>query len=93
MQRYFLFTEQKSKSRLFLAVVCCIAALCVTVVWLLVTALIHNFIETFSFEDWLEIFCYLFAAVAVVAFVTIATIVNKIYRVSKINAADVIKKD
>ena len=70
-----------------------IAALCVTVVWLLVTALIHNFIETFSFEDWLEIFCYLFAAVAVVAFVTIATIVNKIYRVSKINAADVIKKD
>ena len=70
-----------------------IAALCVTVVWLLVTALIHNFIETFSFEDWLEIFCYLFAAVAVVAFVTIATIVNKIYRVSKINAAEVIKKD
>ena len=70
-----------------------IAALCVTVVWLLVTALIHNFIETFSFEDWLEIFCYLFAAVAVVAFVTIATITNKIYRVSKINAAEVIKKD
>lgn len=70
-----------------------VTAFFVAAVWLLLTVAIHCFIEAFDFYGWIEIFGYLFAAILIVAFVTLATIGNKIYKVGKINAVEVIKKE
>ncbi len=70
-----------------------VAAAFVAAVWLLLTVILHSFTEPFGLFEWLEIFAYLLASVLIVSFVTLTTIAHKIYKVGKINAADVIKKE
>ena len=70
-----------------------VAAAFVAAVWLLLSVVLHCFVNSFVLTEWIEILCYLAGSVFIVSMVTLATIAHKIYRVSKINAAEVIKKD
>lgn len=70
-----------------------VAAAFVAAVWLLLSVALHCFVNSFVLTEWIEILCYLVGSVFIVSLVTLATIAHKIYRVSKINAAEVIKKD
>ena len=70
-----------------------VAAAFVAAVWLLLSVALHCFVNSFVLTEWIEILCYLIGSVFIVSLVTLATIAHKIYRVSKINAAEVIKKD
>ena len=69
------------------------AAAFVTVIALLLLVVVNSFIDTLSVTDWVTQCCYILLAILIVAFVTLATIGNKIYKVSRINAADVIKSE
>ena len=70
-----------------------VAAAFVAAVWLLLSVALHCFVNSFVLSEWIEILCYLVGSVFIVSLVTLATIAHKIYHVSKINAAEVIKKD
>ncbi len=70
-----------------------VAAAFVAAVWLLLSVALHCFVNSFVLSEWIEILCYLIGSVFIVSMVTLATIAHKIYRVSKINAAEVIKKE
>lgn len=70
-----------------------VAAAFVAAVWLLLSVALHCFVNSFVLSEWIEILCYLVGSVFIVSMVTLATIAHKIYRVSKINAAEVIKKE
>lgn len=69
------------------------AAAFVTVIALLLIVLVNAYEETLSGTDWVILCCYILAAILIVSFVTLATIGKKIYSVSRINAADVIKSE
>ena len=69
------------------------AAAFVTVIALMLIVLVNAYAETLSGTDWVILCCYILAAILIVSFVTLATIGKKIYSVSRINAADVIKSE
>ena len=69
------------------------AALFVTAIVLLVVIVVHAYIEPLSAGDWVTLFGYILLAILIVASVTLLTIGNKIYSVSHVNAADVIKSE
>lgn len=69
------------------------AATFVTLIALMLFVVVNAFMETLSVADWVTLCCYLLLAIVIVAFVTLATIWNRIYSVSRINAADVIKSE
>ena len=69
------------------------AAAFVTVIALMLIVLVNVYAETLSGTDWVILCCYILAAILIVSFVTLATIGKKIYSVSRINAADVIKSE
>ena len=63
------------------------------VVAALIIVVVSSYIEPLSIADVVTLCCYILLAILIVAFVTLVTIGNKIYRVSRINAADVIKSE
>ena len=69
------------------------AALFVTAIVLLVVIVVHAYTEPLSVSDWVTLFGYILLAILIVASVTLLTIGNKIYSVSHVNAADVIKSE
>ena len=50
-------------------------------------------VEKIGSEGWTIILSYLFLSFIIVSAITLSTIARKIYRVSRINPAEVIKKD
>ena len=69
------------------------AGIFVAVVAALIIVVVSSYIEPLSIADVVTLCCYILLAILIVAFVTLVTIGNKIYRVSRINAADVIKSE
>ena len=55
--------------------------------------LIMNYVNGFDTTDWIMILLYLLLSIFIVASITLLTIGNKIYRVSQIKAAEVLKKE
>ena len=55
--------------------------------------LIMNYVNGFDTTDWIMILLYLLLSILIVASITLLTIGNKIYRVSQIKAAEVLKKE
>ena len=55
----------------------------------------HNmdYVNSFDTTDWIMILLYLLLSILIVASITLLTIGNKIYRVSQIKAAEVLKKE
>ena len=52
-----------------------------------------NYLNSFDTTDWIMILLYLLLSILIVASITLLTIGNKIYRVSQIKAAEVLKKE
>ena len=52
-----------------------------------------NYVNGFDTTDWIMILLYLLLSIFIVASITLLTIGNKIYRVSQIKAAEVLKKE
>ena len=52
-----------------------------------------NYVNGFDTTDWIMILLYLLLSILIVASITLLTIGNKIYRVSQIKAAEVLKKE
>ena len=52
-----------------------------------------DYVNSFDTTDWIMILLYLLLSILIVASITLLTIGNKIYRVSQINAAEVVKKE
>lgn len=71
------------------------AALFVTAIVLLVVIVVNAYTMPLppSVSDWVTLFGYILLAILIVASVTLLTIGNKIYSVSHVNAADVIKSE
>ena len=55
--------------------------------------LIMNYVNGFDTTDWIMILLYLLLSILIVTSITLLTIGNKIYRVSQIKAAEVLKKE
>lgn len=70
-----------------------ISAAIVSVVSMLVVVAFHHFAEQLEGKDWLMVILYLLLSILIVMAITLLTIGNKIYRVSRINAADVVKSE
>ena len=52
-----------------------------------------DYVNSFDTTDWIMILLYLLLSILIVASITLLTIGNKIYRVSQIKAAEVLKKE
>lgn len=70
-----------------------VAAAFVTALQLLFLVILHNFAQALEITEWFEFAVYLLVAIFIVAFVTLVTIAHRIYKVSKINPSEIIKKD